>query len=144
MGKKGKGPKKKGGASSKSSVSLDVAEYITGRLELLPDSDPPSLALPVGTRVECLRLEGYASKDGRKGPHIGTIAGHWMRCDHWPPNFFAPYLVLLDDGTTPILLIGLSKAMRLTYRRHIADKERLARLARLETEWEKRKNQSIH
>lgn len=98
MGKKGKGPKKKGGASSKSSVSLDVAEYITGRLEPLGESDPPSLALPIGTRVECLHLEGYNSEDGRKGPHIGTIAGHWMRCDHWPPNFRAPYLVLLDDG----------------------------------------------
>ena len=109
MGKKrnqgGRGHNKKKGAaapnkapsSHSSGLSLDVAEYITGRLDSSLDQNAP-LAFDVGTRVECLRLEGYDSKDGRGGPHAGTVAGHWMRRDHWPEHFRAPYLVLLDDG----------------------------------------------
>ena len=106
MGKKrnqGRGHNKKKGAAQPKApslsfgLSLDVAEYITGRLDSSLDQDAP-LAFDVGTRVECLRLEGYDSKDGRGGPHTGTVAGHWMRRDHWPEHFRAPYLVLLDDG----------------------------------------------
>jgi len=106
MGKKrnqGRGHNKKKGAAApkapsphSSGLSLDVAEYITGRLDSSLDQNAP-LEFDVGTRVECLRLEGY-SKDGRGGPHSGTVAGHWMRRDHWPEHFRAPYLVLLDDG----------------------------------------------
>jgi hypothetical protein len=95
--KKGAAPKKSPSSTS-GRLSLDDADYISGRLDSSLDRDAP-LAFDIGTRVECLRLEGYDPKDGRGGgPHTGTVAGHWMRRDHWPEHFRAPYLVLLDDG----------------------------------------------
>ena len=87
----GRGGKKRVGKSSRRSKSDD---YSIGS-DISPiDYDTP-LAFDIGTRVECPYLKGYSTD---RGPHTGTVAGHWKRRSHWPEKVKAPYLVLLDDG----------------------------------------------
>jgi ankyrin repeat protein len=48
------------------------------------------LRFPIGGKVLCQTSNGWEP---------GTVVDHWYTQEGFPPNFFAPYQVQLDDGT---------------------------------------------
>lgn len=53
----------------------------------------PELRFEVGARVQC-----RVGPDPKNGWASGSVIQLWYKEPDWPPNSFAPYKILLDDG----------------------------------------------